>query len=76
MNDSNIDTRESAWIACRNRVEYNGDIISRSPRFSLIERFLVHGGGEPFDMYCRIMAIIFPKDSKAVTNIMNELSNR
>ena len=74
MDDSNIDTRESAWIASRNRVEYKVDIILRSPRFSSIERFMVHGGGKPFDMHGRIMEIIFPKDSNAVPNIMNELT--
>ena len=74
MDNSNIDTRESARIASRNRVEYKVDIILTSPRFSSIERFMVHGGGKPFDMYGRIMEIIFPKDSNAVTNIMNELT--
>ena len=35
---------------------------------------MVHGGGQPFDMYGRIMEIMFPKDSNAVPNIMNEIS--
>ena len=74
MDNSNIDTQESEWISSRNRVEYEIDIILRSPRFSSIERFLVYGGGAPFDMYCRIMETIFPKDSNAVTNIMNDLT--
>ena len=74
MDYSNIDTQESAWIASRNRVEYKVDIILRSPRFFLRERFLVHGGGAPFDMYCRIMETIFLKDFNAVTNIMNDLT--
>ena len=73
MDESNIDTQEAAWISSRNRVENQVDIILRSPRFSSIERFLVHGGGAPFEMYCRIMEIIFPKDSNAVPNIMNDL---
>ena len=73
MNDSNIDTRESAWMTSRNRVEHKVDIILRSPRFSSIERFMVHGGGHPFDMYGRIMEIMFPKDSNAIPNIMNEV---
>ena len=37
MDNSNIDTQESAWMASRNRVEYEVDIILRSPRFSSIE---------------------------------------
>ena len=74
MDNSKIDTRESAWMASRNRVEYKVDIILRSPRFSSIERFMVHGGGKPFDMYGRIMEIIFLKDSNAVPNIMNEFT--
>ena len=73
MDNSNIDTQESAWISSRNRVETHVDIILRSPRFSSIERFLVCGGGAPFEMYCRIMETIFPKDSNAVPNIMNDL---
>ena len=48
MDNSNIDTQESAWISSRNRVEYEEDIILRSPRFSSIERLLVSGGGAPF----------------------------
>ena len=66
MDESNIDTQESAWISSRNRVETHVDIILRSPRFSSIERFLVCGGGAPFEMYCRIMETIFPKDSNVV----------
>ena len=73
MDESNIDTQESAWISSRNRVEIYVDILLRSPRFSSIERFLVCGGGAPFEMSCRIMEIIFPKDSNAVPNIMNDL---
>ena len=74
MDESNIDTQESAWISSRNRVETHVDIILRSPRFSSIERFLVCGGGAQFEMYCRIMEIIFfQKDSNIVTNIMNDL---
>ena len=74
MNDSNVDTRESAWMASRNRVERKVDIILRFPIFSSIERFMVHGGGQPFDMYGRIMEVVFPKDSNAGPNIMNELT--
>ena len=73
MNDSNIDTRESAWMTSRNRVEHKVDIILRSTRFPSIERLMVHGGGQPFDMYGRIMEIMFPKDSNAIPNIMNEV---
>ena len=76
MDNSNIDTQESAWISSRNRVETHVDIILRSPRFSSIERVLIHGGGAPFEMYCRIMEIIFPKDSNAVPNIMNGLNKK
>ena len=73
MDESNIDTQESAWISSRNRVETHVDIILRSPKFSSIERFLVCEGGTPFEMYCRIMEIILPKDSNAIPNIMNDL---
>ena len=62
MDDSNIDTRESAWMTSRNRVENKVDIILRSPKFTSIERFMVHGGGHPFEMYGRMMEIMFPKD--------------
>ena len=55
MDESSIDTQESAWITSRNRVETYEDIILRTPRFSAIERLLVYGGGEPFDMYNRTM---------------------
>ena len=34
---------------------------------------MVHGGGHPFDMYGGIMEIMFPKDSNATPNIMNEV---
>ena len=73
MDKSNIDTHEAAWTTSRNRVEANADIILISPRFTSIERFLVFGGGAPFEMYCSIMEIIFPKDSEIVPNIMNDL---
>ena len=73
MDESNIDTQESAWISSRNRVETHVDIILRSPRFSAIERFLVCRGGTPFEMYCRLMEIIFVNDSNAIPNIMNNL---
>ena len=61
MDDSNINTRDSAWMTSRNRVENKLDIILRSPKCLSIERFLVHGGGHPFDMYNRRMEIMFPK---------------
>ena len=73
MDESKIDTQEPAWISSRNRIEAHEDITLRSPKFSPNERFLVCGGGAPFEMYCRIMEIIFPKDSNVVTNIMNDL---
>ena len=76
MDESNIDTQESAWITSRNRVEAHIDIILRSPRFSSIESFLVCGGGKPFEMYNRIMGKIFPKDSNAVPNIMDNLKRK
>ena len=66
MDDSNIDTRESAWMTSRNRVENKVDVILRSPKFTSIERFMVHGGGHPFEMYG-------PKDSNVIPNIMNEV---
>ena len=64
MDESKIDTHETAWISSRNRIEAHEDIILWNPRFSTIERFLVCGGGAPFDMYDRIMELNFPKDSK------------
>ena len=73
MDESKIDTQKPAWISRRNRIEAYEDIILRFPRISSIERFLVCGGGTPFEMYCRIMKIIFPEDSNAVPNIMNDL---
>ena len=66
MDESNIDTQESAWITSRNRVETE-DIILRSPRFSAIERFLVYGGGKPFDMYNRMMEKSFQKPRISLT---------
>ena len=76
MDESNIDTQESAWITSRNRVEAHIDIILRSPRFSSIECFLLCGGGKPFEMYNRIMEKIFPKDSNAVPNLMDDLKRK
>ena len=73
MDESKIDTQEPAWISSRNRIEAFEDIILRAPKFSPIETFLVCGGGAPFEMYCRIMEIIFLRDSNIVTNIMNDL---
>ena len=73
MDESNIDTQEAAWTTSRNRVETNVDIILRSPKFTSIERFMVYGGGEPFEMYCRFMEIIFPKNSEIIPNFMNDL---
>ena len=76
MDESKIDTQQPAWISSRNRIEAHEDISFRNPRFSTIERFLVCGGGAPFAMYDRIMELIFPKDSKNVANIMNDLNNK
>ena len=67
MDESSIDTQESAWITSRNRVEAHVDIILRSPRLSAIERFLVHGGGKPFDMYNRMMETFFQKSRISLT---------
>ena len=75
MDESNIDTQESAWITSRNRVEARIDIILRSPRFSSIERFLVCGGGTPFEMYNRIMEKIFPKVSY-IPDILDDLKSK
>ena len=75
MDESSIDTQESAWITSRNRVETHEDIILRSPRFSAIERFLVYGGGKPFDMYNRMMEKIFPKASY-IPNILDDLKSK
>ena len=74
MDNSNIGTQESAWISSGNRVEYETDIILRFPRFSSIERFLVYGGGAPFVCTAELWKPFFPKDSNAVTNIMNDLT--
>ena len=73
MDESNIDTQEAARTIRRNRIEANTDIILISPRFTSIERFLVFGGGKPFEMYGSIMEIIFPKYSEVAPNIMNDL---
>ena len=73
MDESYIDTQEAAWTTRRNRIEANTDIILISPRFTSIERFLVFGGGTPFEMYGSIMEIIFPKYSEVAPNIMNDL---
>ena len=67
MDVSNIDTQESAWIEGRNRVEAHIDTILTSPRFSSIERFLVCGGGTPFEMYNKMMEKIFPEDDMSLT---------
>ena len=67
MDESSIDTQESAWITSRNRVEIHEDIILRLPRFSAIERFLVYGGGKPFDMYNRMMEKSFQKPRISLT---------
>ena len=40
------------------------DIILRNPRFSTIERFLICGGGGAFDMYNRMMELMYRKDTK------------
>ena len=69
MDESNIDTQEAAWTTSRNRVEANVDIILRSPKFTSIERFMVYGGGEPFEMYCRFMEIIFQKIQKSLPTL-------
>jgi len=73
MDESNIDTQEAAWTTRRNRIEAKTDIILISPRFTSIERFLMFGGGTPFEMYGSIMEIIFPKYSEVAPNIMNDL---
>ena len=76
MDEFKIDTQEPAWIPSRNRVEAHEDIILRNPRFSTIKIFLVCVGGAPFDMYCRIIKLMFLKDLTIVANIMKDLKNK
>ena len=76
MDETKQETPEQAWISSQHRVESHEDIILRIPRFSTIERFLESGGGEPFDMYNRIMQLAFPKGSKLVVKIINDLRNK
>ena len=68
-------TNTHIYISSKNRVEAHIDIILRPPRFSSIERFLVCGGGTPFEMYNRMMEKIFPKDSY-VPNILDDLKSK
>ena len=76
MDEFKQDTLEPEWITSRNRIEAHEDIILRNPRFSTIERFLISGGGGAFDMYNRMMELMYRKDTKIAVNIMNDFKNK
>ena len=69
-------------IPIRRKYEFHEDIyiyIHRYVRilqFSTIEILLISGGGNPDDMYDRLMEIAYSKGSKLALNIMNELKNK
>ena len=49
------------------------DVVLLIPNFSLMERFLVHGGKDPWIFYKNIMKTIYPPHSKKSVNVMEEL---
>ena len=51
----------------------NKDVVLLIPNFSLMERFLVHGGKDPWIFYKDIMKTIYPSHSKKSVNVMEEL---
>ena len=72
MDEFKHDTLEPEWITIRNRIDAHEDITLRNPRFFTIERFLIRTGGGAFDMYNRMMELMYRKDTKIVVNIMND----
>ena len=49
------------------------DVVLLIPNFSLMERFLVNGGKDPWILYKNIMKTIYPPHSKKSVNVMEEL---
>ena len=51
----------------------NKDVVLLIPNFSLMERFFVNGGKDPWLFYKSIMETIYPPHTKKSVNIMEEL---
>ena len=51
----------------------NKDVVLLIPNFSLMERFFVNGGKDPWLFYKSIMETIHPPHTKKSVNIMEEL---
>ena len=49
------------------------DVVLLIPNFSLMERFLVHGGKDPWIFYKNIMKTISPPHTKKSINVMEDL---
>jgi len=52
----------------------NQDVVLLIPNFSLMERFFVNGGKDPWFFYKRIMETVYPPHTKKSSNLLEELS--
>ena len=51
----------------------NQDVVLLIPNFSLMERFFVNGGKDPWFFYKKIKEMIYPPHTKKSFNIIEEL---
>ena len=58
--------------AIRQRFDENEDEVLKIPNFSMMERFLVFGGKDPWLFYNKIMGISFPANTKKSKNAIEK----
>ena len=71
---------QAAMDAIRKDFDENEDEVLKVPNFSLMERFLVVGGNDPWLFFNNIMKIAYPANKKksrnAISNLQDELDLR
>ena len=69
-----MDYTQRYHAECAN-VKQDGDkdVVLLIPNFSLMERFLVHGGKDPWMFYKNMMKTIYPPHTKKSLNVMEDL---
>ena len=64
---------QAAMDAIRKDFDENEDEVLKVPNFSLMERFLVVGGNDPWLFFNNIMKIAYPANKKKSRNAISDL---
>ena len=66
---------QAAMDAIRKDFDENEDEVLKVPNFSLMERFLVVGGKDPWLFFNNMWKIIYPANKKKSRNAIDDLRN-